>query len=204
MRIIRCYARVKRRTRLEDKVENFEFDKLVGAIIAGLLVLVFSINIGGVIYGSNIPVNVPGYKIEVDENAGSGGGGAPAELPAVLDLVMIFAKADAHNGQQVFNKCAVCHTNGKGDANKVGPNLWNIVNAKVAKHNDFEYSAAMKAYGETGAVWSFEHLYRYLFSPKKMVPGTKMAFAGLKKDQERADVIAYLATLSDSPVPLPK
>jgi cytochrome c len=184
-------------------MENFELDKLIAAVICGLCLLVLSINVGGVFYGSIIPISKPGYIIEVEEGAGSGSS-APKELPAILDLALIFAQANVENGEKIFSKCAVCHTNAKGDANKVGPNLWGIVNAPVARKKDFEYSAAMAGYGATGAVWNLENLYRYIFAPKKWVPGTKMAFAGLKKENELADLVAYLNTLADNPSPLPK
>jgi cytochrome c len=78
---------------------------------------------------------------------------------------------------------------------KVGPNLWGIVNAKTARHGDFAYSVAMKTLGDSGSVWTEEILYRYLFSPKKYIPGTKMSFVGIKDDKDRADLIAYLASL---------
>lgn len=181
--------------------DNFEFDKIVLSIALSIFVLVFSNNLGGFLYRTNNFPSSPGFKIEIVEDTG---GAAVAGLPDVIQIGKILAAANAEAGKQVFNKCAICHTPGKGEANKVGPNLWGIVGAITAKHSDFSYSAAMAQRGKEGKVWSYEELYRYIYSPKKHVPGTKMAFAGIKKDEDRANLIAYLRTLSDSPLPLPK
>lgn len=118
----------------------------------------------------------------------------PSALPELLKT------ADAEAGKQVAKKCTACHSFDKGGANKVGPNLWDIVGAKQAHMEDFAYSDAIK---NLGGEWSYEALDQYLTSPKTYAPGTKMAFAGLKKPEDRAALIAYLRTLSDSPKPLP-
>ena len=102
-------------------------------------------------------------------------------------------------GKKIFNKCAICHTIKKGESNKVGPNLWDIVGAMPARKEDFAYSQSILERGKEGKIWTYEELYRYLFAPKKYIPGTKMAFAGLKDDSERADLIAYLDTMNDNP-----
>ncbi|MFN7709603.1 MAG: c-type cytochrome [Holosporales bacterium] len=133
--------------------------------------------------------------------------GAAATTPVaatsdqVEDIEPLLAAANIENGKNVAKKCVQCHTFEKGEPNKVGPNLYNIVENKVAHLDNYAYSAAMKAKGGT---WTYASLNKYLHSPSKYVPGTKMAFAGLKKTQERADLIAYLRTLSDAPHPLPK
>ena len=100
----------------------------------------------------------------------------------------------------VFKKCRACHTNEKGAGHRVGPDLWNIVNRPKGHAPGFSYSEAMAA---KGGEWTYEDLDHFLRKPKDFVPGTKMGFAGLKKAKDRAAVIAYLRTLSDSPVPLP-
>lgn len=182
--------------------DNFEFDKLVIAVALSIFTVVFSMNLGGFLYRvEKIPV-VKGYVVEIVE--ATSGAEAPAGLPAMILIGKILASANAEVGKQIFNKCVICHTAGKGEANKVGPNLWGIVERTTAQMPGFEYSPAMKKLGSDNHKWTYEELYRYLYSPKKHVPGTKMAFAGLKKDEDRANLIAYLRTLADSPLPLPK
>lgn len=181
--------------------DNFEFDKIVLAVAIGIITVLVSAGIGGFIYRSEQLPAKPGLVIEVTDT--SGGAEAPKGIPDVIDIGAIMAAAKAENGQKIFSKCAVCHTIGKGEANKVGPNLWGVVGGKVTHKSDFKYSDAMAKHATEKPTWGFEELYRYLYSPKAYVPGTKMAFAGIKNDQERADLIAYLRTMADSPLALP-
>lgn len=180
---------------------NFEFDKVVIAIALAIFTLVFSANLGGLLYRVERIPEKKSFTIEVVE--ASAEGEKPKGIPDDIDIGQIMAAANADAGKQIFNRCAICHTSGKGEPNKVGPNLWGIVGAKTARHTEFKYSDAMAKRGADGIVWTFEELYRYLYAPRTRVPGAKMAFPGLKKDEERANVIAYLRTLSDSPLPLP-
>lgn len=138
------------------------------------------------------------FNIEVAEDAGSAvADAAPAGPEPILALL---ATADLAAGEKLTKKCASCHTFDDGGANKVGPNLFNIVEFPVGGHSGFKYSGAM---AEHGGTWSYDSLNKFLAKPKDYVPGTKMAFAGLKKTKDRANLIAYLRTLSASPVPLP-
>ena len=140
-----------------------------------------------------------GYSIEVTEAPAAGGAAAPAEA---ADITALYATADVKAGETYFGKkCAVCHTVEKGGANKVGPHLWGVMNRPVASVSDFGYSSAMKAHG---GKWTFEEMNKFQWNPKKTVPGTIMAYGGNSKDQERANLIAYLASMSDSPPALPK
>lgn len=157
---------------------------------------------GGLLYRTHLIVEHKGIDIEIPDTSQTAGQAATG-LPDVIQIGKIMAAADVEKGKAIFNKCAICHTSGKGEANKVGPNLWEIVGAVAARHADFQYSSGMSKRGADGKTWSYEELYRYLYSPKSYVPGTKMAFAGLKKDEERANLIAYLRTFSDKPLPLP-
>ena len=135
--------------------------------------------------------------------ASVGGGDQPAkkkEEKALEPVGPLLASASVEDGQKVFKKCGACHTPNKGGANKVGPNLWNIVNSKRGKVDGFSYSKNLPA-KEGG--WTFESLNAFLAKPRTYIPGTKMAFAGLKKASDRANLIAYLRSLSDSPAALP-
>jgi cytochrome c len=118
-----------------------------------------------------------------------------------LDLATLLAAADAKKGQQTAQVCTSCHTFEQGGPDRTGPNLWGIVGRNVASRKTFTYSSAFSA--QTGS-WTYERLDRYLTSPAKAVPGNKMPFAGLRKAEDRANVIAFLSTLSPSPVPFPK
>ncbi len=106
------------------------------------------------------------------------------------------AQGDAANGEKVFNKCKACHTVEEGK-NKVGPTLYNVIGRRAGSLEDFRYSSAMKEYGAAGQVWNEETLKAYLEAPKKVVEGTKMAFVGLKKPEDRDDIVAYLKQFSD-------
>ena len=124
-----------------------------------------------------------------------------AAAPAAGDLAALLAAADPAQGQTVAKKCAACHNFEKGGPNKVGPNLWDIVGAKHAHKDDYSYSDAIK--GMADKEWSYAELDAFLTAPKAYAPGTKMTFPGIKKPEDRAAVIAYLRSLSDSPKPLP-
>ncbi len=116
---------------------------------------------------------------------------ALAALALVLVPSMALADGDPAKGEKVFRKCKACHFVDK-EKNKVGPYLKGVVGRKAGSVPNFKYSKAMKAKGEEGLVWTEENLAKYLKAPKKFVPGNKMAFAGLKKDEDIANVIAYL------------
>jgi cytochrome c len=140
-----------------------------------------------------------GYKIEVTEETAGG----EAKVEAAADISALFAAADAKAGGDFFSKkCAVCHNIEKGAANKVGPHLWGVAGRKVASIGDFNYSAGMKSHGDR--TWSLDELNHFLWKPRVWVPGTIMAYGGTAKDNERANLIAYLNSQSDSPLPLPK
>jgi len=112
----------------------------------------------------------------------------------------LLAAADPADGEKVFKKCQACHTDEKGGSNKVGPNLYGVVGNDIATHDGFSYSDALQ--GLPGN-WTYETLNHFLYNPKAHAPGTKMAFAGLRKAEDRAAIIALLRSLDDSPEPLP-
>jgi len=177
---------------------NIEANKIAGAVFGTLLFVVAVRTVAGAIFAPEKPA-IPGYDLPAPEETAAAGAGQPAQAPAE-PLPVLLAKADAARGQAAARKCASCHTFANGEPNKVGPNLYNIVGRALASHPGFNYSAALKA---KGGDWTFEDLNAFIANPKTAVPGTTMAFAGISSAQERADVLAYLRSLSDNPQPLP-
>jgi len=179
-------------------MDSFELNKILGAVLATCLVLL-TLNItANAIFAPHKPAK-PGYDIAVQEATPAGKPGAPAE-PEV-PLGKLFAAADTGRGEASAKKCVACHTFGKGEPNRVGPNLYGIVGRAKASVAGFNYSAAMKA---KGGNWTIEELNAFVQNPKTSVPGTNMTFAGIPRATERADLITYMNSKSDSPVQLPK
>ena len=172
------------------------FNTIAGWVLfAGIVALGASIVTGETFHGER-PEHM-GYPIEgvVEEGAG---GAAEAEKPIAFYL----ASADPAEGEQVFKKCTACHNADKGGANQLGPNLWGVIGLPIAEdRGGFAFSDALK---KIGGNWDWDKLNKWLTSPRNFAPGTKMTFAGLGDPQERADVIAFLNSHSDSPLPLPK
>jgi cytochrome c len=183
-------------------MDSSAFNKYAMAFLATVFVVMTAGILSDFIFDSHAPEK-PGFIIQAAEAGGEGEAGAPAAAAAV-PIATLLASADATRGEAVFKRCQACHTGEKGGANKVGPNLWDIIDRPVATHEGFSYSGPMKDFSQGGKeVWTFDHLNHFLTSPKGYIKGTAMGFAGDKKDNERADLIAYLRTLSDSPKPLP-
>ena len=178
-------------------MSGLEWNKIIAAILVAGLIGMVSGNLANILYRPDINAKA-GYVIEVTETAPAVGGSEPVEV--AVDIIALLAKANADNGANLVKKCSICHDFTKGGPNRVGPNLWNIVDNKKGHRNDFAYSKALLAKGGT---WTYEDLYHMINRPSAFIPGTKMNFIGFKKPQDVADVIAYLRTLSDSPVPLP-
>jgi cytochrome c len=178
-------------------MNSFELNKILGAIL-GTCLITLALNIGaGAIFAPEKPAK-PGYNIAVKEAGHDTAAAAPAEEP----IETLLASASVDRGQTTAKQCQACHTFEKGGPNRVGPNLYGIVGDERGKERGgFNFSAAMKAKGGT---WTFDELNKFLTNPRGYIPGTNMTFAGLSRGQQRADVIDYLNTLSDSPQPLPK
>ena len=178
-------------------MNSFELNKILGAIL-GTCLVTLALNIGaGAIFAPEKPAK-PGYAIAAKE-PGAVGPSAAKETEQPMEAMM--ASASVEKGQATAKQCQACHTFEKGGPNRVGPNLWGIVGRARASEAGFNYSAAMKAKGGT---WTFGELYAFLANPRGVISGTNMTFAGLARGQQRADVIDFLHTLSDSPMPLPK
>ena len=175
------------------------FNKWAGAILSALLLL-FALS---VVIKETAPEGPPAKAgFEVAEMKEASGAGETAAAAAVPDqpIAVAMKTADADTGTKLGKACQACHSFDKGGQAKVGPNLWGIVGRKVASMDGFAYSEAMKG---KGGNWGYDELYKFLANPKGVVVGTKMGFAGYPKFDDRANVIAYLRTLSDAPVALP-
>jgi cytochrome c len=179
-------------------MDGFELNKILGAVL-GTCLFTLSLNIiAGGVFAPHAHAK-PGYEIAVPE--GGAPGTAQAALPPAEPINDRLANSDQKKGEASAKKCIACHSFEKGGPNKVGPNLWGVIGGPRAHAKGFSYSAAMK---QSGGTWDFESLDRFLANPKAEVKGTSMTFAGIRRPEERADVIAYLNSLSDSPKPLPK
>ncbi len=178
-------------------MDSFELNKIFGAVL-GTLLLVMGLSIVSEIIFSPAKPAIPGYDLPGAPEASAAGAGAAA--PAAEPIAVRLAKADVGRGEKAVAKCKACHDFTQGGPNKVGPNLYETVNRAVATHAGFNYSAGMKA---KGGNWDYAHLDEFLENPRKSVPGTIMAFAGVPKPDERADIILYMRSLAGSPAELP-
>ncbi|WP_319774853.1 cytochrome c family protein [Breoghania sp.] len=183
-------------------MNSFELNKIAGAVLLALLVLMALGVSSDIIFDHEAP-ETPGYPIAV-ATADGAAEGAVAEAEKVVPLAVRLAEADIGAGEKVTKKCAACHTFDNGGANKVGPNLWDVVGRKPGAHEGFKYSNAMLAFAEEHPEWTYEQLDEFVTKPKDHIPGTNMAFAGLSKPDDRANLIVYLHSLSDNPLPLPE
>ncbi len=177
---------------------SLELNKVAaGVLVAGIAAMAIGMG-ADAIYK---PVTNPekrGFSVEVAE---ANAAGASKSTEEVIDIAVLMAAATPEKGKKVFKKCAACHTTDNGGKNKVGPNLWRILGNSKASNANFGYSKALQ---EKGGVWDYETLFGFLKSPKKYLPGTKMAFVGLKKPKDRANLIAFLREQSDDKYPLPE
>ncbi|MFN5526320.1 c-type cytochrome [Bradyrhizobium sp.] len=178
-------------------MDSFELNKILGAVLAACLVVLVTSFSAGALFAPKMPEK-PGFEIAVKESEGAAkGGAAPAAAEPIEKLLQT---ASVEKGAAAAKKCAACHTFAKGEKNGVGPNLWGVVGDKIGEGRGFNWSQAIKAKGGT---WTIDALNQFIANPKGYIPGTAMGFAGIQKDSERADVPAYLNSLSDNPAPLP-
>ncbi len=179
-------------------MDSFELNKIIGAILGTLLFVMGSGFLAEAIFE---PIEGPGPGYALPEPEGEGGE-APVEEQVVADIGTLLAAASAEQGEgTASSRCGSCHNFAEGAGNKQGPELYGVVGRTIASHAGFTYSDAMQAHA--GDTWTYENLNAFLTAPAAFAPGTKMTFGGLKDDEERANVIAYLSSLSASPVPYP-
>ena len=173
-----------------------EANKIAGAVLmAGLIAMGCGFIARALVHPT--PLKELAFAVEKPDAPAAQTAAAPVEIPPIAPLL---AKADLAAGEASAKKCAACHTFAKGEPNRIGPNLYDVVGRKPGTHEGFAYSKPMTAQTED---WNYEHLNKFLANPKAAVPGTKMAFAGISKPEERASLIAWLRSKSDAPKPLP-
>lgn len=177
-------------------MSGFELNKIFGAFLGALLLIVSLSHIAGAILHVEEPEK-RGFEVAGVESDTSGAATVKQELQSIIPLL---TSADIEAGKKVAKKCLACHVFEKGGPHKLGPNMWDIVNRNQASFPDFAYSKALK---ELTGTWDYDALNKYLYKPKKYAPGTKMNFVGLKKEKDRANIIAYLRSLSEKPADIP-
>ena len=180
-------------------MDSFEINKIVAAILMVALLVIGIGKLADIIFYVEKP-KTPGYTIEVEQAIATSAEKGSVSNEEKIDINALMAMGDIATGEKVFKKCATCHSIVKGGKNNIGPALYNVVGRQIGSVSDYKYSKALSEYGKE---WSFEELNGYLIKPAKWIKGTKMAFAGLRKEADRASVIKYLNENSDSPVPLP-
>ena len=180
-------------------MDSFEINKIVAAILLVALLLIGIGKLSNVIFYVEKP-KTPSYSVEIEQAAVANTESTVETTNEKIDLSALMAMGDLTTGEKVFKKCAACHSIVKGGKNNIGPALYNVVGRKIGSINDYKYSKALSEYGKE---WTFEELNGYLIKPAKWIKGTKMAFAGLRKEKDRASVILYLNKNSDNPLPLP-
>jgi cytochrome c len=181
--------------------DNLRWNKIFGAILATSLVMLFLREGSQMLFATGGPPAKPGYAVAVQAEAPAGGEAEAADTPP--DWGTVLPAADVAAGQAVSAKCQSCHNFAQGGPNVIGPNLWGVVGRKPASHEGFAYSAGMQAEAAKFPVWDYEHVYEFLKNPGAYVQGTKMGFAGLKKPEDRINLIAWLRQQSSSPLPIP-
>ncbi len=180
-------------------MNSFEINKILGALLGTCLVLVAVHIASGAIF-EPVPPAKPGYVVEVKSEEVAQG---PAAKPAEQPIEQLLPTASAERGASIAKQCQACHNFQEGAGPKIGPDLYGVVDRPIASVQGFNYSAALKAKAK-GGKWDFDTLNTWLTKPSAFAPGTAMTFAGLSNEKQRADVIAYLDSLSPHPVPLPK
>jgi cytochrome c len=180
------------------KMDSFELNKIIAAVLMVALLVIGIGKFSDIIFHVEKP-KTPGYKVDIDQVVTTAASASTSEDEKV-NIAALMAMGDVTSGQKIFKKCAACHSINKGGKNNIGPALYNVVGRKTGVVADYKYSKALASFDKD---WTFEELNGYLIKPAKWVKGTKMAFAGLRKEKDRASVIKYLNQNSDNPLPLP-
>ena len=183
-------------------MDSFELNKIIGAVLLTALIIIGIGKFTDILFYVEKPKE-SAYKVEgleVASTTASDQGQEAAKVVEAVDIKALLAMGDLAHGEKVFKKCTACHMIAAGGKNMIGPNLWSVIGRQAGVVSDYKYSKAMVAYGKE---WTFEEMNSYLIKPQAYVKGTKMAFAGLRKEKDRASVILYMNSKSDSPKALP-
>ena len=181
-------------------MDSFELNKIIAAVLLTALVVIGIGKITDILFYVEKPKQ-SAYKVEGLEIVSAGKTtGAEEKVVEKVDIKALLALGDLAHGEKVFKKCSACHMIAAGGKNMIGPNLWSVIGRTAGSISDYKYSKAMIAYGKE---WSFEEMNSYLIKPQAYIKGTKMAFAGLRKEKDRASVILYMNSKGDNPKPLP-
>ena len=181
-------------------MDSFEINKIIASILLVALLIIGISKISNIIFKVD-KLDSSAYKVELtDDGAKQISEENTMKADEKVDISALMALGDIAHGEKVFKKCSACHSIEAGGGNKIGPALYNVVGRKIAAVEDYKYSKALIEYEKN---WSFEELNGFLIKPQKWIKGTKMAYAGLRKEKDRASVILYLNKYSDNPLPLP-
>ena len=181
-------------------MDSFEINKIIASILLVALLIIGISKISNIIFKVD-KLDSSAYKVELpDDGAKQISEESTMKADDKVDISALMALGDIAHGEKVFKKCSACHSIEAGGANKIGQALYNVVGRKIAAVEDYKYSKALVEYKKN---WSFEELNGFLIKPQKWIKGTKMAYAGLRKEKDRASVILYLNKYSDNPLPLP-
>ena len=182
-------------------MDSFELNKIIAAVLLTVLVIIGIGKFTDLLFHVEKPKE-SAYKIEGLEIASTStvSSGSEVKVVEAVDIKALLAMGDLVHGEKVFKKCSACHMIASGGKNMIGPNLWSVIGRTAGSVSDYKYSKAMLAYGKE---WTFEEMNSYLIKPQAYIKGTKMAFAGLRKEKDRASVILFMNSKSSSPKPLP-
>jgi len=181
-------------------MDSFEINKIIAAILLTALIVIGIGKFTDVLFHVDKPKQ-SAYKIEGLESAvASTSSSSEMKVVEKVDIGQLLALGDLAHGEKVFKKCSACHMIASGGKNMIGPNLWGVIGRTAGSISDYKYSKAMVAYAKQ---WNFEEMNSYLIKPQAYIKGTKMAFAGLRKEKDRASVILYLNSKSNNPKTLP-
>ena len=176
-------------------MDSFEINKIVAAVLVVFLVVFGIGKISDIVFHVEKP-NTSAYKVEVSTASST----QDSNTEQLVDIAALLAMGNLDDAKKVWKKCSACHSIKKGGKNKIGPALYNVLGRNVAALDNYKYSKALMAYGKT---WTFEEMNGFLKKPQAYIKGTKMAFAGLKKEKDRASILLFMNLNSDNPLPLP-